>query len=61
MRAALNIPDASINGPIVETGEDKKTRLIKTALEEMLKSTRGSRYFACSGFLPFYKGEKGKV
>ena len=37
MRATLNIPESLINQLIAETGEKNKTRLIRTALEEMLR------------------------
>ncbi len=40
MRATLNIPDALINQLIVETGEKNKTRIIRNALEEMLKKIK---------------------
>jgi hypothetical protein len=40
MRATLNLPDALINQLITETGEKNKTRIIRTALEEMLKKIK---------------------
>ncbi|MFC2155552.1 type II toxin-antitoxin system VapB family antitoxin [Acidobacteriota bacterium] len=43
MRATLNIPDILINDLIAETGEKNKTKIIKTALEEMLKRIRRNR------------------
>ena len=49
MRATLNIPDALINDLIVETGERNKTRLIKTALEEMLRTIRRKKLISMSG------------
>jgi len=49
MRATLNIPDVLINDLIVETGERNKTRLIKTALEEMLRTIRRKKLIAMSG------------
>jgi hypothetical protein len=49
MRATLNIPDALINDLIVETGERNKTRLIKTALEEMLRAIRRKKLIGMSG------------
>ena len=44
MRATLNIPDALINQLIVETGEKNKTRIIRTALEEMLKKIKRKNF-----------------
>lgn len=49
MRATLNIPDTLINDLIVETGEKNKTRLIKTALEEMLRAVRRKKLINLSG------------
>lgn len=49
MRATLNIPDVLINDLIVETGERNKTRLIKTALEEMLRTIRRKKLIGMSG------------
>ncbi len=40
MRATLELPDFLMNDLIVETGEKNKSRLIKTALEEMLRTIR---------------------
>jgi len=40
MRATLSISDVLINELIVETGEKNKTRIIQTALEEMLKKLK---------------------
>lgn len=40
MRATLSIPDVLMNELIVETGEKNKTRIIQTALEEMLKKLK---------------------
>jgi hypothetical protein len=44
MRATLNIPDALINELILETGEKNKTRLIKAALEDMLKKIKRKKF-----------------
>jgi len=49
MKATLNIPDTLIYDLIVETGEKNKTRLIKTALEEMLRTIRRKKLMALSG------------
>lgn len=49
MRTTFNIPDALINDLIVETGEKNKTRLIKTALEEMLRTIRRRKLIGMSG------------
>lgn len=49
MRATLNIPDTLINDLIVETGEKNKTRLIKTALEEMLRAVRRKKLINLGG------------
>ena len=49
MRATLNIPDPLINDLIVETGEQNKTRLIKTALEEMLRTIRRKKLIEMNG------------
>ena len=49
MRATLNIPDTLINDLIVESGEKNKTRLIKTALEEMLRTIRRKKLIAMGG------------
>lgn len=49
MRATLNIPDALINDLMVETGEKNKTRLIKAALEEMLRTIRRKKLIGMSG------------
>ncbi len=40
MRVTLNIPDSLINELIIETGEKNKTKIIQTALEELLKNTK---------------------
>jgi len=40
MRATLSISDVLMNELIVETGEKNKTRIIQTALEEMLKKLK---------------------
>lgn len=44
MRATLNIPDSLINELIIETGEKNKTRIIQTALEEMLRNTKRKKF-----------------
>ncbi len=44
MRATLNIPDSLINQLIAETGEKNKTRIIRTALEEMLKKIKRKNF-----------------
>ncbi len=49
MRATLNIPDALISDLIIETGEKNKTRLIKKALEEMLRTIRRNKLISMSG------------
>ena len=49
MKATLNIPDALISDLMVETGEKNKTRLIKSALEEMLRTVRRRKLMALSG------------
>ena len=49
MRTTFNIPDALINDLIVETGEKNKTRLMKTALEEMLRTIRRRKLIGMSG------------
>ncbi len=49
MKATLNIPDALISDLMVETGEKNKTRLIKSALEEMLRAVRRKKLMALSG------------
>ena len=51
MRTTLNIPDALISDLMVETGERNKTQLIKTALEEMLRTIRRKKLIAMSGRL----------
>jgi len=49
MRTTLNIPDALINDLVIETGEKNKSRLMKTALEEMLRTIRRKRLISMSG------------
>ncbi len=44
MRATVNIPDSLINQLIAETGEKNKTRIIRTALEEMLKKVKRKNF-----------------
>ena len=44
MRATLNIPDSLINQLIAETGEKNKTRIIRTALEEMLRKIKRKNF-----------------
>jgi hypothetical protein len=51
MRATLNIPDTLINDLMFETGEKNKTRLIKSALEEMLRTIRRKKLISMSGKL----------
>ena len=51
MRATLNIPDTLINDLVFETGEKNKTRLIKTALEEMLRTIRRRKLMDMGGKL----------
>ena len=51
MRATLNIPDTLINDLVLETGEKNKTRLIKAALEEMLRSIRRRKLMDMGGKL----------
>ena len=51
MRTTLNISDILINDLMLETGEKNKTRMIKTALEEMLRNIRRKKLIAMSGKL----------
>ena len=51
MRTTLNIPDTLINELMLETGERNKTRLINTALEEMLRTIRRKKLIAMNGKL----------
>ena len=51
MRATLNIPDTLINDLMFETGERNKTRLIRSALEEMLRTIRRKKLISMSGKL----------
>lgn len=44
MRATLNIPDSLINQLIAETGEKNKTRIIRIALEEMLRKIKRNNF-----------------
>jgi hypothetical protein len=44
MRATLNISDSLINELIIETGEKNKTRIIRSALEEMLRKTKRNKF-----------------
>lgn len=44
MRATLNLPDALINDLIIETGEKNKTKIIKDALEDMLRKIRRKNF-----------------
>ena len=44
MRATLNLPDALINDLIFETGEKNKTKIIKDALEDMLRKIRRKNF-----------------
>ncbi|MCX6581159.1 MAG: DUF2191 domain-containing protein [Candidatus Aminicenantes bacterium] len=49
MRTTLNLPDALINDLVIETGERNKTRLIKNALEDMLRALKRKRLINMSG------------
>jgi len=51
MRATLNIPDTLINDLMFETGERNKTRLIKSALEGMLRTISRKKLIAMRGKL----------
>ena len=51
MRATLNIPDTLIDDLMYETGEKDKTRLIKNALEEMLRTIRRKKLIDMGGKL----------
>ena len=44
MRATLNLPDAVINELITETGEKNKTKIIKEALEDMLRKIKRNNF-----------------
>ncbi|MCP4220595.1 MAG: type II toxin-antitoxin system VapB family antitoxin [bacterium] len=44
MRATLNIPDELIEQLVAETGEKNKTKIIKDALEEMLRRIKRSKF-----------------
>jgi hypothetical protein len=44
MRATLNIPDILVRELIHETGEKNKTRLIRMALEEMLRNIKRKKF-----------------
>jgi len=44
MRATLNIPDSLMNELIFETGEKNKTRVIRKALEEMLRNIKRKKF-----------------
>ena len=49
MRATLNIPDSLINEFIIETGEKNKTKLIKSALEDMLRKIKRKKLKSLRG------------
>lgn len=49
MRATLNLPDTIIKELMNETGEKNRTRLIRTALEEMLKKIRREKLKSMRG------------
>ena len=49
MRATLNIPDSLINELIIETGEKNKTKLIKNALEDMLRKIKRKKLKSLRG------------
>jgi len=49
MRTTLNLPDALINDLVIETGERNKTRLIKNALEDMLRALKRKKILNMSG------------
>lgn len=49
MRTTLNLPDALINDLVIETGERNKTRLIKNALEDMLRALKRKKIINMSG------------
>jgi metal-responsive CopG/Arc/MetJ family transcriptional regulator len=44
MRAVLNLPDALIDELITETGEKNKTKIIKEALEDMLRKIKHNNF-----------------
>ena len=44
MRATLNVPDMLMNELIVETGERSKTKLIRIALEGLLKEIKRKKF-----------------
>ena len=49
MRTTLNLPDALVNDLVIDTGERNKTRLIKTAIEEMLRAIKRKKLINLSG------------
>lgn len=49
MRATVNVPDALINDLVIETGERNKTRLIRIALEDMLRTIKRKKLINLSG------------
>lgn len=49
MRTTLNLPDALINDLVIETGERNKTRLIRIALEDMLRAIKRKKLINLSG------------
>lgn len=44
MKATLSIPDSLIDELIIETGEKNKTRIVRTALEEMLRKVKRNKF-----------------
>ncbi|MCP4157327.1 MAG: type II toxin-antitoxin system VapB family antitoxin [bacterium] len=44
MRATLNIPDELIEQLMAETGEKNKTKIIRNALEDMLRKIRRKKF-----------------
>jgi hypothetical protein len=53
MRATLNLPDTIIEELMRETGENNRTRLIKTALEQMLKKIKRDKLKKMRGKIDF--------
>lgn len=49
MRTTVNVPDALINDLVIETGERNKTRLIRIALEDMLRAIKRKKLINLSG------------
>ncbi|HLP45639.1 MAG TPA: type II toxin-antitoxin system VapB family antitoxin [Candidatus Kapabacteria bacterium] len=61
MKTTLNLPDALVNDLVIETGEKNKTRLIKTALEEMLRAIKRKKLINLSGKMELDLTVKGLV